>query len=377
MRRARYRTRLVVGVLLASLPVTALTVSLLTARAAGELTKSTKSFLVARALHVSSDIDLEIEQRRQDVSLVAARATRIADAELEHLMSTIASQRGGYDVIELVDLAGKPLGAGDRSRAFTVPSSDWFRRASAGGNTVSPVYLDNGNVRWVFCSPVIAPDGRPTAVVVADVEIGSLNPQLAHADYADSAELLLVDGEHRLLLRQTNDRVQRVTRSDADVIAAGGLSTVINTEAARQATVGSGTVRFRDTAGRDSYAGTARIGDMGWGLVVKEDVGEALHSVNVQRRLGALLAGAGALVLVLFALVFARREAGFIRRLVHESGSTAEEVTASAAEMSSASEELAATTIQQTGTVTETSATMEELARSSAAIAQTVTQVAA
>jgi hypothetical protein len=375
-RRARYRTRLVMGVLAASLPVTVLTVLVLTNRASDELTKTTKAFLVARAEHVAGDIELDVDRRREDVAFIAARAAQLDPPGVQTLLPTVAAERGDWDVIEQTDLAGRPLAASDPGRAFSAPDAPWFRKAAAGDSVVSPVYLDGNNVRWIFATAVVGNDGRPKAVIVADAQPGGLAVELAHADFAHSAELALVDGSGRLLLRQTNTRNQRVVHSDADILASGTLTMIVNTDAAKASVHSTGTLHFRDADGHDSYAGVAPVTSMGWGLVVKEDVGEALHSVNDQRRLGVVLVLGGAAVLALFSLVFARREAEFIRTLVRESSSAAEEVTASAAEMSSASDQLASTTVQQTGTVTETSATMEELARSSAAIAQTVDQVA-
>jgi methyl-accepting chemotaxis protein len=377
VKRARYRTRLVAGVLLASLPITVLTVIVLTARAATELTDSTTTFLVGRARHVASNIELDITRHRQDVAFLAARTGELDPAGTAPLITLLAEERGDFDVIELTDLNGQPLVASDPARAFHPPDADWFRTAASGDSVVSPVYLDDNNVRWVFASAVIGQDGRPKGVVLADVKVGSLTAELAHADYAASGQLVLVDGARRMLLRQANTSTQKVIRSDTDLIAAGALTTVINTDAAKRSVVSSGSVRYRDEGGRDTYAGFAPVTSVGWGLVVKEDVSEALASVRTQRRLGTLLVLAGALLLMLFAVVFARREARYVRALVQESGAAAEEVTASAAEMSSASDELASTTVEQTGTVTETSATMEELARSSSAITATVSQVAA
>ncbi|MDQ1437554.1 MAG: methyl-accepting chemotaxis protein [Acidimicrobiaceae bacterium] len=378
-RKARYRSRLVAGVLAASLPVTALTVAVLTSKASRELTRSTTAFLAARAKHVADDIELDIESRRQDVAFAASRLARLPAPEAPVLLSALMQQRGGFDEVEMVDLNGKVLAAGDPAGAFTAPPSDWFRRAVSGADSISPVYLDEGarDVRWVFAAAVAGPTGLPVAVVLADVQAGHLSTQLAHAEFARTAELQLVDGDGRLILRQTNTRTQRLVRTDADLLASGSLTTVLNTAAAAAAPHGTGTIRYREVSGRHAYGGYAPVPSVGWGLVVKEDVSEALSEVDQQRRLGGLLVAAGAVVLALFAYFFARREVRFLRGIVSESRAASEEVTANAADMSSASEQLASTTLEQTGTVTETSATMEELARSSTAIAATVQQVAA
>jgi hypothetical protein len=378
-RNARYRTRLIVGVLAASLPVTAMLVVTMTTRASRELTKSTKEFLVARAEHVGSDIELEIKARRQDTAFLAARTARLPVPEAQVLLATLAEHRGGYDVIEYVDLNGKVLVSTNQASAFTPPATDWWRRVVSGSETVSPIYLDNDgrNIRWVFAAAVPGPTGLPMGAVLADVQVGQLATQLAHADFARTAELLLVDRDGRLVLRQTNTRTQSTLHSDAELLAQGGLTTELNTEATERAPKGTGTVRYTDSRGHDAYAGYTPIVSADWGLVVKEDVSEALRSVRDQRRLGGVMAGAGAGLLILFAVLFARREVRYLRELVEETRAASEEVTSNAADMSSAAEQLASTTLEQTGTVTETSATMEELSRSSSAIAATVQQVAA
>ena len=377
-RKVRYRTRLLIGVLAASLPVTALTVAVLTQRASRELTKSTTTFLQARAEIIASDIEIEIAHRKQDVAYIAERAGRIPASEAPLLMATFMEQRGGYEVIELVDLNGKVLASGDPNTAFEPPSSEWFRAVASGSDVISPIYLDdNRNIRWIFASAVTGPTGLPVAVVVADVLAGRLATQMAHADFAASGSIELVDNDGRLIVRQANTRSQRLLLSDADLLAAGAMTTELNTKAAELAVRGAGSTRFKDVDGRDDYAGYAPIRSMGWGLVVKVDVSEALEEVRDQRNLGWLLVIVGAGLLILFSALFSWREVRFVRNLVSESKAAGEEVTSSAAEMSSAAEQLASTTIEQTGTVTQTSATMEELARSSTAIAATVHDVAA
>jgi hypothetical protein len=106
---------MVVGVLAASLPITLLTVLILTARAA----------------HVGKPAP---------------------PAGCNDLIATRAAPRGGYDLIEIADLRG---------RAIVAPEAPWFRDAVSGRSSISPVYLDGDKVRWVFASPVLAPSGLP------------------------------------------------------------------------------------------------------------------------------------------------------------------------------------------------------------------------
>ena len=379
-RKVRYRTRLMIGVLMASIPVTALTVAVLTERAADELTNATTTFLRARADIIADGIELEITSRKQDVAYIATRAPRLPPAEVAVLMEAYMAQRGGYDIIQMVDLNGRVMAAGVDARSFAPSTeSDWFKTVLSGSDAISPVHLDESgrDIRWIFASAVNGPTGLPIAVVMADVQAGRLATLIAHTEFATSAGIELVDGDGRLLVRQSNSLNQKLLLGDADLLADGSLTTRLNTRAAELATRGRGSVRFTDVNGEDDYAGYAPVRTQGWGLIVKEDVSEALREVRDQRNLGWLLVAAGAAVLALFAVAFSWREVRFVRALVYESRVAGEEVSSSAAEMSSAAEQLASTTIEQTGTVTETSATMEELARSSTSIAATVQDVAA
>jgi len=85
--------------------------------------------------------------------------------------------------------------------------------------------------------------------------------------------------------------------------------------------------------------------------------------------LGAVVAAAGA-------TFFGTWEARRLRAMAEESRQSGVEVNSAAAELSASSDELATTTIQQNAAVTQASATAEELARASAAIAETVDEVA-
>jgi methyl-accepting chemotaxis protein len=76
------------------------------------------------------------------------------------------------------------------------------------------------------------------------------------------------------------------------------------------------------------------------------------------------------------ALLFGFRESRKLRGLADGTASAGAEVNSAAAELSASSDELAATTSHQSAAVTQATATTEELARSSAAIADTVDDVA-
>jgi methyl-accepting chemotaxis protein len=155
-----------------------------------------------------------------------------------------------------------------------------------------------------------------------------------------------------------------------------------------------------------------------WTVVVSENAATALSPIDGLRTLAIVLVLAGAVLLTVVAVLFARR----ITRPITELSLAAERVAAgdlsvrvrpsgaaeldrlgeafnamvqrlsdlvdrlrtasadsagSALRLSSASDDLAATTVEQSSAATQTSASMEELARAAGSVAQTLDEVAA
>ena len=131
-----------------------------------------------------------------------------------------------------------------------------------------------------------------------------------------------------------------------------------------------------DYQGQEALIGYAPIPETGWAAIAREDRGDALSGVIVQRWLGVLLALAGVVLLTIGSLLFARRESRYLRSLVGNIRDIGTSVGEKAHDLSSTSRELASTTTEQEAAVTETSATMEELAHTAGAIAETVERVA-
>ena len=102
-----------------------------------------------------------------------------------------------------------------------------------------------------------------------------------------------------------------------------------------------------------------------------------LAPVTHQRQRAILIVALGTLLATGAALLFGIRESSKLRGFADETSAMREwRSNSAAAELSASSDELAATTTQQSAAVTQATATTEELARSSAAIADTVDDVA-
>jgi methyl-accepting chemotaxis protein len=179
----------------------------------------------------------------------------------------------------------------------------------------------------------------------------------------------------------------------------------------------TGTTRFTASTGREALGGYAPAIVPGWSADVRQDTAEAFAPIYEQRNLAIAIALLGSLLVIAFAVWFARRTVAPVKELaanaqavaggdlrvrarprgpdevrglgesfngmVASLASLAGEIRAagadmasSSAELSSAAQELAATTTQQSAAATQTSSTMEELAQTSARIADSVDVVA-
>ncbi|GAB7191826.1 hypothetical protein NUM3379_25340 [Kineococcus sp. NUM-3379] len=370
----RYRARLVLGLLVVTVPVLVLIVTLLTWAAGTHIRTETETVVANRATAVAGALDDYLAERRLDMAVVA---TAVADHPLEEAGAQLAEfdrLNDSFDGFAVVGLDGRTLVRGDgETVAFADPEATWFRDAVAGRQTLSEVFERDGAVHWYAAHPVLGPDGRVQSVLVGRLLVGSMGSRLAAVNFGRTAEVVVVDRERTLV---TSSRAGADATEEA-LLASGSTRTRADTVQVRGALAGdSGALASPDYRGVEVYAGYAPAAEGRWAVVAKKDRAEAMEAVRQQGRSGLLLGLLGAAMIGLFGYLFARRESAYLRHVVDGLGAVGSNVTTSATELSSASEELAATTAQQSAAVTQTSATMEELARTSAVIAETVERVA-
>ncbi|HEX2039177.1 MAG TPA: cache domain-containing protein, partial [Acidimicrobiales bacterium] len=354
----RYRDRLVLRLLAVSIPITVVLVSVMADRASDTVHDAVQQELLIAASDTAHAVERWMGERRSDMEVVASLLRgRPFDGSAAPLLSQVEKSYGAYDVVELADLGGRVVAASNGDRSFDPSGDDWFRQAAGGQAVVSPVTAVDGRLRLVVAHPVAAADGRTAGVVLADLRDESLAELLSSADYGESAEVLLVDGDRRVVVTSLGT-------------SGPALSVRSESEAAHRVVRDErGAVDTESFRGEQVLAGFAPVSRLGWGAIANLDRDEALHEVSQERRLGWLLVALGALAFVLFGSWFARAESSFLRRSANTVLQAGVDVSSAAAELSASSEELAATTTEQAAAVTETSATTEELARASSSIA--------
>ena len=374
--RTRFRTRLVIGVLVAALPVTALANYAVTRRATHNQAAATDTFLLARALHVASDFDAFINERQANMSVLASTASLAPSTyDLTPVLGYTLGAEHAFTQVETTDLLGKPMWWTRGTKGIPLPStSNWFRQAAGGQAVQSGIFTDaDGALHWMFLQPVIGADGRTSGIVAGDVKVSSLAPILHHADFAKSGELLIADDQEHMIL---TSKAGLIT-DNAAAQRSGTLVTPVASPAAQRALAGQqGTIHDRDYLGARVFAGYAPLPETHWALVVKEGQPEALGPVRHQTRLAEVFFLLEALAVIVLASAIATLESRRLRELIAQGLDASRGVNDNAVQLSAASEELAATTSEQSAGITQTSTTMEELARSFASIADTIDRVA-
>lgn len=410
-----FATRLVVGMLLASLPVTIVLAVVLTQAASSSLRAESSASGEAVARSVVLRLEDWLSERRENAKVLATHAAGEMDApDVRALLEVIDRAGDDYSVIELVDASGQVVSASRSKGAFPAAGESWFASVLAGHSVLKSLTAQDGRLRWVLAEPILGADGTPEGAVVADLNAAAL-PKILDPELQHGETLTAVDQNLRLIY---SSEMGNVT-NDGQLLAKGALDTKLVDHGLEKALAAqTGDTSFRDVNGRDVVGGYDTVDGLGWLVTVSKPHDVVVAPVTDQQHLAIVLVLIGVGLAVAFSVWFARRTTrpilrladaaeavargdlearaevegatelrrlgdafnsmvASLGRLVKDTGAASTEVNASAAELSASSEELAATTTQQSAAVTQASATTEELARASASIAETVDGVAA
>ena len=362
------------AMLLVSVPLMIALAWVLTVTASTSLTSSAedRGGNVARA--VSLHLEDWLSERREQVGIIAAQASgQLASPAVRTLLNNVQSSAHDYDVIQVLDLRGHVAATSRTAFPLAATGQDWFKTASSGKPAITSITRRGDHLQWVIAGPVVSASGRVEGVVAADLNsaalAGLLNPELD-----SGSEVVAVDTAHRLLY----DTAMGPVANSAALASAGALLSTVNNAAVRQAssTGKPGVTRFRTASGDDIIGGYDVVNTLHWVILVQDPAAIVLAPVQSERDHAIVIVLIGTVLAVGAALFFGNREAKKLRTMADETSSSGGDVNSAAAELSASSDELAATTTQQSAAVTQATSTTEELARASAAIADTVDQVA-
>jgi class 3 adenylate cyclase len=200
-------------------------------------------------------------------------------------------------------------------------------------------YPPSGFAPQLFTAFPVMADGRPIAVLVAQIDVGALNRVLTdNGEWAkngegQTGEVILV-GEDRLMRSQSRFLEQDSQEFIAELRSSGVpettlrlietldstiLSLPVNTDAVERAFHNqSGVEEFTDGRGEKVLGafGPLEVAGLRWAVVAKQDVSEAIGPVVNLRRDLLAAAGLSTVVLTLFALASASVFIRPIRRIL-------------------------------------------------------------
>jgi methyl-accepting chemotaxis protein len=400
--RDSFFVRLLAGVLAASLPVMIVMAALLSQRATDNLTASVQDAAhdVARGGALRVD-DWTFARQEDLVQLAASLEVRLNDRSLGPELARLAKIYTDFADLEVNDLKGNII-TSSGTLEFDRSSAAWYRNATA-GPVISPITRDSAGLHWFAAHPMLGADGRPSAVLVGEIDPSRLAGVLTDVDPGAAVELHVVDPNRQLIYSTSWGQVDL-----AQMAVRGALQTTVPSAEAAPGLAGeNGAARIIDYRGKDVLAGYAPVKRTGWAVVASEETSVALAPVNSQRTLAIVLPLIAAALVIAFAVLFAslitrpvtalthaveRVSAGNLGARVQPSGAyelrrlgeafnvmiqRLQNVVGGLQDVSrSVSDDLAASTTEQSAAVTETSASMEELSRTSLAIAQTMDRLA-
>jgi methyl-accepting chemotaxis protein len=410
--------------LLVSVPLMLVLAYLLTSSTSTSLTSAAERRSVSIARSVTLHLEDWLSERQEHLRLIAAQAPRpLQGPRVDALLTGVEDTYDDYDRIEIIDLQGKVLAVDGPGARIPVAGQAWFEKAGSGRPVVTSLTRRGDHVEWIMAQPILGADGDAVGVVVADLNAEELTT-LLDPELPRGVGVMAVDAQRSLIYDTADGKVA----DDTALLASGALGSAPVDNAATLAAARTrepGVARYDDRSGKDVIGGYDILDHCGqglktcldWTIAVHEPASTVLAPAQDQRRRALLFLALATLAAVAVSVALAARTTRPIRRLTEAAkqaaggdlsvrtdptGSTelvalgqsfnamldtsqhlVAQVTAArtdvnnaAAELSASSDQLAATTTQQSAAVTQATATTEELARASAAIADTVDEVA-
>jgi methyl-accepting chemotaxis protein len=422
--RQRLGVRLVAAMLLVSVPLMVVLAFLLTSASSADLTRSAQAKGGSTARSVSLHLEDWLVERQQQLKLISLQvAGQLGSPATQRLLRGVSKSSADYSLIEVTNLNGSVVASSRPGTSISTRGQGWFHTARSGRTALTSLERHGNSIEWILARPIIDADGHPEGVVAADLNAAELGV-LLNPELDENAQVVAVDTDGTLVYESSMGTLS----SSSALLHTDAFGTTVDNAAIRQALDSGqpGVARFNDLEGRDVIGGYDILDDclegggercVDWVITAQAPASVVLAPVTHQRTraiaivtiatllaLGVSLAVAARTTRPIRVLTSAARRAaagdlsvrvqpqGSVelkalgesfnamldtsQRLVSQVTSAGLEVNSAAAELSASSDELAATTTQQSAAVTQATSTTEELARASAAIADTVDNVA-
>jgi len=254
---------------------------------------------------------------QQDISVVA-NADRVESMEKERVQAALDEYVKSWNYYETMFIAGpdgEAVANSDKS-ALNVADRDYFKKAIKGEAVISEPLISriSGNVIIVVAHPVYQ-KGRVVGVAGGTVPMNYVSELLKSGWVGETGEVYLINSEGYMI---TPSRFSDQLIKEGMVKERTELELKVESLAAQEILAGrEGAVEYLDYRGNQVIGAYQRIESQNWGLILEQDVNEALEIVNLIRNVlvfGVLILAALVTVLgVVFAGQIARPIAGMAK----------------------------------------------------------------
>ncbi|MCW3040081.1 MAG: methyl-accepting chemotaxis sensory transducer [Solirubrobacterales bacterium] len=408
--RNRFSTRLIAGIVLAFVPLTAVLAVVLVTSASRSLDGAARAGLRNAAVQLAARVDVRFQERRSDLNAVAAALRDRRDLTSRPAQDALIAGTRAFESAQVVDRRGRVVARTGPGPSLADPSADWFLATLQGGQRIVPPFAADGTVRTLLSAPVLNRRGDVVAVLIGDLAETGFAEFVAIFRQGRTGEAVIRDGTGRLIWR-TGLGLPRTPRELARESPLRDRSTrgAVGMALAGQ----TGTTKFVSSTGKEAVGGFAPAKVPGWSVDVRQDTSEAFRPIRHQRNLALIIGIVGSLLVTLFAVLFARATVRPIARLAAQARRVADgdltvrvtpagsaeaqdlgrsfntmveslgalatrlrgagaDLASAAQELSSTAQEMASTTNDQSAAAQQTSSTMQELATTIAAIAESM-----
>jgi len=213
----RFSYRLVVAMLLVSLPLMVLLAVLLTSQASASLTEAGEHDGVGNAQSVALRVETWLSERRENLRLIAAATSQSLDNP--RTATDLVALDGTSDdflLLEVTDLTGKVLASSRPEVTVDLAGQVWFGTAAGGQPVTTSLVRRGDHIQWVIAQPIVGGTGQPLGVVIGELNTAALAP-LLNAQQDEHSVVVTVDAQHRLIY----DTAMGEVADDTALLAAG------------------------------------------------------------------------------------------------------------------------------------------------------------
>ena len=244
---------------------------------------------------------------QQDMNVIAnAERIRSMDPEkAKPALDSYVKEWGGYEGIFLLGPDGITI-ANSNEGVLDLSARDYFKKAIKGEANISPPVIsrNSGIVSVIFAVPV-KQDGNVVGVVAGAVPMTYVRDLLKSSMVGETGDSYLINNEGVMI---SPSRFSDQFKEEGLIKDRTELELKVDSFAAQEILAGrEGASEYKNFHGDDVIGSYTRIPSQNWGLIMEQDVDEALSMVNLIRDGLVQLISILAILVAVIGFLFARQ----------------------------------------------------------------------